>query len=80
MTKEALGPCTWATACVRGQQPAYVGRGLCMQTKACIRRHIPASQLGFQKHKKCKFFAIMAEVWNESCSVWESFQTPSFQL
>ena len=30
------------------------------------------------KHKKCKFFAIMAEVWNESHIVWEPFQTPFF--
>ena len=30
------------------------------------------------KHKKCKFFAIMAEVWNESHIVLEPFQTPFF--
>ena len=33
------------------------------------------TQLGFQKYKK-----IMAEVWNESHIVWESFQTPFFPL
>ena len=34
------------------------------------------TQLGFQKHKKGKFSAIMAKVWNESHIVWEPFQTP----
>ena len=31
---------------------------------AYVHRHIPVYTLGFQKHKKGKFFAIMAEVWN----------------
>ena len=37
-------------------------------------------QLGFQKYKKCKFSAMMAEVWNESHIVWEPFQTAFFPL
>ena len=37
-------------------------------------------QPGFQKYKKGKFCAIMAEVWNESHIIWELFQTSFFQL
>ena len=37
-------------------------------------------QLRFQKHKKCKFSAITAKVWNESHIVWEPFQTSFFPL
>ena len=59
----ALGPHTWAVACVHKPKHAYIGTLLHMQ-------------LRFQKHKKGKFFAIMAEVWNESHIIWESFQTP----
>ena len=40
MTKEALGLRTWVAAYVRGLRPAYVGRGLRMQAKACVCRHI----------------------------------------
>ena len=43
MTKVALGPHMWAVACIRGPNLAYAGTFLCMQ-------------LGFQKHKKDKFF------------------------
>ena len=57
----------WAAACIRGPKHAYTGTFFC-------------TQLGFQKYGKCKFFAIMAKVWNESHIVWESFQTPIFQL
>ena len=53
MTKVALGPCTWVEACVREPKHAYAS--------ILLRK-----QLGFQKHKKDKFFSIMAEVWNES--------------
>ena len=66
MTKVALGPCTWAAACVRGLKHAYASTLLRMQ-------------LGFQRQKG-KFFVIMAEVWNESHIVWEPFQTPFFPL
>ena len=65
MTKVALGLRTWVLACIREPKHAYVGTFLCMQP-------------GFQKHKKSKFSAIMAEVWNESHTVWEPFQTPFF--
>ena len=67
MTKEAHGLCTWVAAYVRKLKHAYVGTFL-------------RTQLGFQKHKKYKFFAIIAEVWNEPHIVWEPFQTPFFQL
>ena len=53
MSKAALDPRTWATAYIRGPKYAYTGTFL-------------RTQLGFQKHEKVKFFAIMAEVWNES--------------
>ena len=49
MTKEALSPHTWAVACVRRPKHAYVG--------ILLRK-----QLGFQKHIKGKFSAIIAEV------------------
>ena len=49
MTKVALGPRTWATAYVHGPKHAYGGTFLC-------------TQLGFQKHGKENFFAIMAKV------------------
>ena len=49
MTKEALGPCTWVAAYVCGPKHAYVG--ILLRT-----------QLGFQKHIKGKFSAIIAEV------------------
>jgi len=54
MTKVALGPHTWTSIC--GLKHAYAGTLL-------------HTQLGFQKNKKCKFSAIMAEVWNESCII-----------
>ena len=53
MTKEALGLRTWVVAYIRKLKHAYAGTFL-------------RTQLGFQKYKKDKFFAIMAEVWNES--------------
>ena len=53
----------------------------------CICRHKLAfagislhSQLGFQRHKKNKLFALKTEVWNEFHIIWEPFQTPIFQL
>ena len=67
MTKVALGLHTWVITCVRKPKNAFVGKFLC-------------TQLRFQKHKKGKFSSIMAEVWNESHIVWESFQTPFFPL
>ena len=67
MTKVALGPHTWATADVHGPKHAYASTFL-------------HTQLGFRKHGKGKFFAIMAEVWNEFHIVWELFQTPFFPL
>ena len=67
MTKVALGPHMWAVACIRGPNLAYAGTFLCMQ-------------LGFQKHKKGKFSAIMAKVWSEFHIIWEPLQTPFFQL
>ena len=65
MTKVALGPHMWAVACIRGPNLTYAGTFLCMQ-------------LGFQKHKKDKFFTIMAEIWNESHIIWELLQTLFF--
>jgi len=53
MTKGALDPRMWAVACVHWLKHAYAGTLLRMQ-------------LGFQKYKKDKFFAILIEVWNES--------------
>ena len=53
MTKVALGLRMWVAACVRELRHAYTGMFLRMQ-------------LRFQKHKKGKFSAIMAEIWNES--------------
>ena len=67
MTKVALDPHTWATTCIRGPKHAYAGTLLC-------------TQLGFQRHKKCKFSAIIVEVWNKSHIIWEPFQTPFFAL
>ena len=61
----ALGQLTWALAYVHGLKHAYAGTFLC-------------TQLGFQKHEKEIFFAIMAKVWDESCIVWESFQALFF--
>ena len=52
MTRVALSPRMWAVACIRRPKHAYAGTFL-------------RTQLGFQKHKKCKFSAIKAEVWNE---------------
>ena len=63
----ALNSRLWAAACVRGPKHAYVGTLLGMQ-------------LGFQKHKKFKFFAIIAEVWNDSYTIRKLFQTPFFPL
>jgi len=63
----ALSPRTWAAAYIRGPKHTYAGTLL-------------RTQLGFQKHKKGKFSAIMAEIWNESHFVWELFQTPFFPL
>ena len=63
MTKVAISPCTWAG--IRRLKHAYAGMLL-------------RTQLGFEKHKKCKFSAIMAEVWNESHIIWEPFQTSFF--
>ena len=60
MTKVALGLHMWVAACVHELKHAYAGMFFCMQ-------------LGFQKHKKGKFSAIMAEIWNESHIVWVSF-------
>ena len=54
-------------ACVRGVKHVYAGT-------------LIHPQLGFQKHGKDKFSAIMAEVWNESHIAWELFQTPFFPL
>ena len=65
MNKVALSPRTWAAACVRGPKHAYAGTFL-------------HTQLGFQKYGKGKFIAIMAEVFNESHTIWDSFQTPFF--
>ena len=67
MTKVALGLRAWVAACVHELKHAYVGIFL-------------RTLLGFQKHKKGKFSAIMAEIWNESHIVWEPFQTLFFQL
>ena len=65
MTKVAIGSCMWVATCICGPKHAYAGTFL-------------HTQLGFQKYGKCKFFAIIAEVWNESHIVWEPFQTPFF--
>ena len=67
MTKVALTLCMWVMACVHELKHAYVSTFL-------------RTQLGFQKHKKRKFFAIFAEVWKESHIIWEPFQTPFSQL
>ena len=67
MTKVAIGPHTWTAAFIRGPKYAYVGTLL-------------RTQLRFQRHKKCKFSTIMAEIWNESHIIWEPFQTPFFPL
>ena len=67
MTKMALGLRTWVVSYVHGPKHAYAGTVL-------------RTQLGSQKHKKGKFSAIMAKVWNESHIVWEPFQTPFSQL
>ena len=66
MTKETLNPRTWVVACVRRPKYAYAG------TLAYVAR--------VSKTKKVKFFAIMAEVWNESHIVRELFQTLFFPL
>ena len=66
-TKVAIGPRTCAATCVCGPKPAHIGTLLRMQ-------------LGFKKHKKGKFSAIMAKIWNESHIIWELFQTPFFPL
>ena len=58
---------TWVAACVCEPMHAFTATFLHMQ-------------LGFQKYKKDKCSAIMAEVWNESHIVWELLQTLSFQL
>ena len=70
-----------------GNKMTKVALGLRMRVAAyvCKLKHAYAgtflhTQLGFQKHKKDKFFAKMVEVWNESHIVWETFQTPFFQL
>ena len=53
MTKVALGLRTLAVACVHKLKHAYASTFL-------------RTQLGFPKHKKGKFSAIMVKVWNES--------------
>ena len=53
MTKVALGPRTWAAACIHGPKHVYASIIIC-------------TQLGFQRHKKDKFSTILTEVWNES--------------
>ena len=55
----------WPSTCVHGPKHAYTGTFL-------------HTQLRFQKYKKCKFSAIMVEVWNESHIAWEPFHTPFF--
>ena len=67
MIKVALNLRMSVATCILEPMHAYAGMFLCMQ-------------LGFQKYKKDKFSAIMAEVWNESHIVWEPFQTPFFPL
>ena len=62
MAKVALGPHTWAAACINEPKHAYASTFL-------------YTQLRFQKHGKGKFSAIMTEVWNESPIIWEPFQT-----
>ena len=52
MTKVALGLHMWVVAYVRELKHANTSTILRMQ-------------LGFQKHKKGKFSAIMAKVWSE---------------
>ena len=61
MTKVVLGLCMWVVAFVRKPKHEYVGTFL-------------HTQLGFQKHKKDKFSAIMPKVWNES----HKFSKPHF--
>ena len=61
MTKVVLGLCMWVVAFVCKPKHMYVGTFL-------------RTQLGFQKHKKGKFSAIMPEVWNES----HKFSKPHF--
>ena len=53
MTKEALGPRMWVATCIRGPKHAF--------TDILLR-----TQLGFQKHRKGKYSAIMTVGWNES--------------
>ena len=60
MTKVAFGLRTWVATCVHEPKHAYAGTFLCMQ-------------LEFQKHKKCKFSAVMTEIWNESHIAWKPF-------
>ena len=56
-----------AQTCIHKPHAAYAGISLC-------------TQLEFQRHKKGKFSALTTEVWNESHIIWESFQSPIFQL
>ena len=65
MTKVTLSPRTWAATYVCGPKHAYAGTFL-------------GTKLGFQRHKKGKFSAIIAKVWNESHIIWEPFQTHFF--
>ena len=53
ITKVAHGLHVWVAACLHELKHMYVGTSL-------------RTQLGFQKHKKDKFFVIIAEVWNKS--------------
>ena len=53
MTKVALDPRSWAVAYVCRPKHVYIGTLL-------------HTLLGFQIHKKDKFFEIMVKVWNES--------------
>ena len=56
MAKVALSLLMWVVAYLRELKHAYASTFL-------------FTQLGFQKHKKDKLFAIMVEVWNESHNV-----------
>ena len=67
MTKVTIDLRTWVAAYVC--EPMHVYAGTFLHT-----------QLGFQKYKKCKFSAIIAQVWNKSYIVWEPLQTPFFSL
>ena len=67
MTKVAFSSRIWAVAYIRGPKHAYTDTFLRMQ-------------LGFQKHKKFIFSAIMTGLWNESYIIWEPLQIPFVPL